>query len=441
MDRLNIMLEKYIEPFMEKVDENAVMSALKAGSMATTPFLIFGGFIMIILNFPGLSQIAPDVSIWLNDALSPLIDCTFGFTGIIMLVGISTTYAKELEIHGIYATITAILCFMIVTPFQVTQDVSVNGVLQTITLHNVLSTQVFGFRSMISAIIVALISVKIFAIFYHHNIIIHMPKSIPELVGSAFTTILPSSFALLLFLIFRLLLEQTPFVSLTDCIYSLCITPLLGIGNNIFSFIGITQIIANLLWFFGIHGTNVVEAVWGPVQQTMSVANLEAFRAGVELPYIATSTFRSVYGITNVYVIMLSMLLVMRSKRMKKVAKISMIPAFFCISEPMMFGLPIFMNPVLLFPFLVCSSVQFGLAYLLCAIHIAPIPVIPTPWTTPIFINVLISTNWNFMGVVTQVILLLVGVMIWYPFMKMLDRRYQKEECDMQKQLDEETIE
>lgn len=436
MNRLNIMLEKYIEPFMEKVDENPVMSALKAGSMATTPFLVFGGFIMIILNFPGLMQVAPDLSLWLNDALSPLIDCTFGFTGIIMLVGISTTYAKELEIHGIYATITAILCFMIVTPFQVEQEVVVEGITQMITFDNVMSTQVFGFRSMITAILVALISVKIFAIFYHHNIIIHMPKSIPELVGSAFTTILPSSFAMLLFLVFRLFLQLTPFTSLTDCIYSLCITPLLGIGNNILSFIGITQIIANLLWFFGIHGTNVVEAVWGPVQQTMSVANLEAFRAGQDLPYITTSTFRSVYGITNVYVIMLSMLLVMRSKRMKKVAKMSMIPAIFCISEPMMFGLPIFMNPILLFPFLICSSVQFGIAYFLCALHIAPIPVIPTPWTTPIFIDALISTNWNIMGVITQVILLLVGVIIWYPFMSILDRRYLKEETEVQQQLE-----
>lgn len=430
MAKIEQYLENYIEPFMEKVDENKVMSALKAGSMATTPFLILGGLVMIIINFPGLENIYPDAHAWLNEILSPLVDCTFGLSGLIMLVGIAVAYAKELEVHTVYATITALLCLMLVTPFRVSQTVIVEGVSHNITLNGILSVQAFGFRSMITAIIISIISVRLFAFVYHKDLVLKMPKSVPPMVFHAFTTIIPASLALLLFLIVRIILNATPFDSLTDCIYSIVITPLLGIGNNIFSFIGVTQILANILWFFGIHGTNVVQAIWGPILQTMGIANLEALRLGNDFPYIISDAFHNGYGITNVYVILITMMLVMKSKRMKKVAKMSMVPAIFCVSEPMMFGLPIFMNPILLFPFFVCSSLQFIIAYILCFIGFAPIPVIPTPWTTPIFINILIATNWNIMGVITQIILLLVGVIVWYPFLRALDHRYMKEEIE-----------
>lgn len=438
MDRITELLNTYIEPIMERVDENPIMNALKAGSIATMPFLLFGGMAMIVLEFPGIQIYAPALHSWLNTNFSPIVDCTFGFTGLILLIGIAVAYAKELEIHSVHAAITSLLCFMIVTPFQATSEVSLEGASQIFTMQDVIPLQVFGFRSMITAIIVSLLAVRIFAFTARRNQMFALPDSVPPMVLEAFTSIIPASVAMLLFLGIRILLGLTPYLSLTDCIYAIVITPLLGIGNHIVSFLGVTQLFANFLWFFGIHGTNVVMAVWGPVLQTMGVANLEAFRAGAPLPYITSEAFRAVYGITNVYVIAITMLLAMKSKRLRKVAKMSVIPAVFCVSEPMMFGLPIFMNPILLFPFLVCSSVQFGLAYLLCRVGIAPVPVIPTPWTTPIFINALIATNWNFMGVITQLLLLAVGIPIWYPFMKMMDRRFllQEQEAESKPSID-----
>ena len=428
MDRITAMLEKYIEPVMTKINSYKLINALKNGTMFMTPYLIFGGIILVITNFPGLDKISPEISTWLNTNLSQLSNCTIGFMGLIMIIGMASAYSEELKINQIYGTITALLSYLVVTVFSSTQEILIDGVSQTATMSNVIPLDAFGSRSMITGIIVALISVRIFAWVIEKDIVIKMPENVPPMVSNAFTSVLPAAASILFFGVVRIVFAYTPFGSLTECIYTLITTPLMGIGNNIISFLLITQIFANLLWFFGIHGTNVVNSVWAPVLTTMGVANLEAFQAGKDLPYIISNSFNSVYGITNVYVIIIAMLIVMKSKRMKSVAKVSTVPAVFCISEPMVFGLPIFMNPILFIPYLLCSSIQFAIAYFLCYIGFAPVPVIPTPWTCPAFINVLLATNWNFMGVITQLILIVVGVLIWLPFMKVLDRSFLKEE-------------
>lgn len=428
MKKFTDFIEQFIDPLMQKLNQYKIITALKNGTMFMTPFLILGGLAMVVIFFPGLDQVAPEVATWLSTNLGQLTDCTIGFMGLVMLVGVASAYSKEQEINQIYGVLTAILSFMIVTIFSSTQEIMINDVPTTVTLNGVIPTGTFGSRSMITGIIVALVSVKIFSVIFHKNIVIKMPDSVPPMVTNAFVSVFPASGALIFFIILRIIFAATPYGSLTECIYTVITTPLLGIGNNIFSFILITQILANILWFFGIHGTNVVNAVWGPILSTMGVANLEAFRAGADVPYIISDAFNTVYGICNVYVIVIAVWLAMRSRRMKSVAKVASVPAMFCISEPMVFGLPIFMNPILMIPYIFCSSVQFAIAYVLCVIGFAPIPVIPTPWTCPAFINVLLATNWNFMGVLTQVILIVVGVLIWLPFMKLLDKSFLKDE-------------
>lgn len=428
MEKFTRWIEQFIDPLMQRLNQYKIITALKNGTMFMTPFLILGGLTLVVICFPGLDKAAPELALWLGMNLGQLSDCTIGFMGFVMLIGVASAYAKEQEINQIYGVITAILCFMIVTIFSATQAVMIDGVATQVTMNGVIATGAFGSRSMITGIIVALTSIKIFAVVFHKNIIIKMPDSVPPMVSNAFTSVFPASAALIVFVIIRIIFLSTPYGSLTECIYAVITTPLLGIGNNIFSFILITQIFANVLWYFGIHGTNVVMAVWGPILATMGVANLEAFRAGDPLPYIISDSFNGVYGICNVYVIIIAVWLVMRSKRMKSVAKVASVPALFCISEPMVFGLPIFMNPILMIPYLICSSVQFTLAYVLCVVGFAPVPVIPTPWTCPAFINILLATNWNFMGVVTQLILIVVGVLIWLPFMKVLDRSFLHDE-------------
>lgn len=432
MEKITALLEKYIEPLMTKLNSYKLINALKSGTMFMTPYLIIGGIILVITNFPGLENINPELADWLGTNLGQLSSCTISFMGLIMIIGVASAYSKELEINEIYGTITALLSYLVITMFTSTQEVVVDGVTQTVTMGNVIPTDAFGSQSMITGIIVALISVKIFAVVYHKNLVIKMPDSVPQMVSDSFTSLFPAAASIVFFGIVRLIFSYTPYETLTNCIYTVLTVPLLGIGNNIISFLLVTQIFANILWFFGIHGTNVVNSVWAPILTTMGVANLEAFQAGKELPYIISNTFNSVYGITNVYVILIAMLIVMKSNRMKSVAKVATVPAVFCISEPMVFGLPIFMNPILFIPYLLCSSVQFAIAYVLCAIGFAPIPVISVPWTCPAFINVLLATNWDFMGVVTQLILIVVGVLIWLPFMKVLDNSYLKDEQNEQ---------
>ena len=425
MNKITYILEEYIEPTMERVEENQILISIRSGSIYATPFIILGSLITLLVNFPGISIFFPDVSQWMQNYLTPLLDCTYGVSALVMMIGVVSIYAKEKEVDRIFATITAILAYVILTiyPGSSEANTQMSGIVEMVNTSYYISLDVFGFKAIILAIMTSLVSVKIFSLFYKSN------KNQSNLYGKIFTfdiykVILPISMTLIFFVLLKEICISITSQSVIDFVYSMITTPMLVIGKNIFSFIFVTQICANFLWFFGIHGTNVVNAVWDPILQTLSMSNLIAFQSGQDIPSIISSTFQNVYGITNVYCILIALILVARSKRLKKTYKMSLVPALFCISEPMLFGIPIFINPVLFVPYILCSSIQFIVAYILCYIGFAPVPILPVPWTTPIFINVLISSEWNFYGVLTQIILLIIGVIIWYPFLKILDRRY-----------------
>lgn len=431
MDKITKLLENKIEPFMERVDENKVMIALKSGFVFTTPFIMIGSLVAVVINFPWLNVIAPDIYDWLSINATFIYDCTYGVISLLMLIGISSSYAKEYNLNITYSVITSILSFMVLLSSD-GNYININGITRQTNAQNIISLSLFDFNSLIFAVLTALFSIRLFVFFSHHNPTFKKLKKNVSLQYETFRVIYPTFLTLIVSLIIRNIFLSTHYLTLNNFIYEIITKPLVGIGNNIVSFVLITQVFANVLWFFGIHGTNVVNAVWDPILETMSIANISAFESGQAIPYIISGIFRNVYGITNVYVILIALIIVGKSKRLKKITKMSAIPAIFCISEPMVYGIPIFLNPILFIPYVICSSIQFLVAYFLCYIGFAPIPVISVPWTTPIFLNVLVSTNWDFRGVITQITLIIVGLFIWIPFIKILDKRYIKEESKIE---------
>ncbi len=209
--------------------------------------------------------------------------------------------------------------------------------------------------------------------------------------------------------------------------YQVFTQPLLALGDSIWA-IAIFILIQQLLWFFGIHGGNVVGVVWRPILLTMMAANLDAYNAGHALPYIVSLTFWEVYsGVFN-FAIPLTLIFGCKSERAKSMGKFSWIPSIFLVHEPFMYGLPVVMNVYLFIPFIFVYLLQFFLVYGLAVLHIAPIPVVPVPWTTPIILSGFISTNFNIMGSLIQILLIVVGFFGYLPFVKAMDKQFLKEE-------------
>lgn len=423
MEKLENGLNKYLMPLADKINRNKVMTAIKEGMMSSLPVTLIASVALILSNFPFLSDFAPSVDAILKKIFSPISPITLGLLAIYVIIGTARSYSKQKNIDPLYGIMCALASFLLVTPFTAVTDVIVNGeTIKGAIVNGLIPTNVLGASGVFPALLVTFISISVLAYLHHKDFTIKMPDSVPENVAKPFLSIIPFGCAILVALAIRLIFEVTPFGTLQNCVDTIITKPFLSFGNNIWVFLFIL-IVAQVLWFFGIHGTNLVlNTVWQPIAMVAMAANLEAFNAGEPLPYVLTAAFTCFTGQAKLSEIV-ALCVVGKSKQSKAIGKLSLVPALFNIHEPFVFGLPVIMNTTLMLPWIFVEALQAGLAYLL-VILTGAIPIFQAPWTCPPIIQQLIATNFNPWSVVITIATFVLGFVIWVPFMKLLDKQY-----------------
>ena len=416
-------LNKYLMPLADKINRNKVMTAIKEGMMSSLPVTLIASVALILSNFPFLSDFAPSVDAILKKIFAPISPVTLGLLAIYVIVGTARSYSKQKDIDPLYGIMCALASFLLVTPFTAVSDVVVNGeTIKGAIVNGLIPTNVLGASGVFPALLITFISISVLAYLHNKDFTIKMPDSVPENVAKPFLSIIPFGGAILVALAIRLIFEMTSFGTLQNCVDTIITKPFLSFGNNIWVFLFIL-IVAQVLWFFGIHGTNLVlNTVWQPIAMVAMAANLEAFNAGEPLPYVLTAAFTCFTGQAKLSEIV-ALCVVGKSKQSKAIGKLSLVPALFNIHEPFVFGLPVIMNTTLMLPWIFVEALQAGLAYLL-VILTGAIPIFQAPWTCPPIIQQLIATNFNPWSVVITIATFALGFVIWIPFMKLLDKQY-----------------
>ena len=423
MEKLENGLNKYLMPLADKINRNKVMTAIKEGMMSSLPVTLIASVALILSNFPFLSDFAPSVDAILKKIFAPISPVTLGLLAIYVIVGTARSYSKQKDIDPLYGIMCALASFLLVTPFTAVSDVVVNGeTIKGAIVNGLIPTNVLGASGVFPALLITFISISVLAYLHNKDFTIKMPDSVPENVAKPFLSIIPFGGAILVALAIRLIFEMTSFGTLQNCVDTIITKPFLSFGNNIWVFLFIL-IVAQVLWFFGIHGTNLVlNTVWQPIAMVAMAANLEAFNAGEPLPYVLTAAFTCFTGQAKLSEIV-ALCVVGKSKQSKAIGKLSLVPALFNIHEPFVFGLPVIMNTTLMLPWIFVEALQAGLAYLLVNLTGA-IPIFQAPWTCPPIIQQLIATNFNPWSVVITIATFVLGFVIWIPFMKLLDKQY-----------------
>ncbi|MGG7149090.1 PTS sugar transporter subunit IIC [Clostridium neonatale] len=432
MEKLEGILNKYLMPVADNLNKNKIMTAIKDGMMCSLPVTLIASVALILSNFPFLSNYAPGVDAVLKKIFSPINPVTLGLLAIYIIIGTARSYSKNKNIDPMYGIMCALASFLLVTPFSTVTDVIVDGeVIKNATVSNIIPTNVLGASGVFPALIITFISISVLAYLEHKKFTIKMPDSVPDNIAKPFLAIIPIGGAILVALAIRLVFEITPFGTLQNCIDTVITKPFLSLGNNIWVFLFII-FVCQVLWFFGIHGTNLVlNTVWQPIALVAMAANLEAFSAGEPLPYVLTAAFTCFTGQAKLSeIVALSVL--GKSKQAKAISKLSLVPALFNIHEPFVFGLPVIMNTTLVIPWMIVESLQAGLAYFLVVLTGA-VPIFQAPWTCPPIIQQLIATNFNPWSVVITIATFALGFVLWVPFIKLLDKQYLENE----KQLEE----
>lgn len=398
---------KNLDGVMIKFQNNIYIRAISQGMMGIMPVSLIGGICGILGAMP-----FPDV---LKNGLNLMALMTASVISLYVVASVSGALAKIKEQDTVSTIILSILMFLLVTPF--TKDDK--GVLA-------LSTGCLGNKGMFLAIIVGLLAPQIYYFFLQGKLFkIKFPDSVPETIKQMFNSIIPYLVTVLIFVGINLSFSQTSFGNIHDLVYSLLQAPLANLGNSIWSVYALV-LLAELFWFFGIHGSMVTNVFLTALFSTQATANLEALASGQPIPYIISTSFIGAFKGPRALALAIVLLFFCKSRHFKSVGKLSIIPSFFSISEPMKFGIPMVMNPYLLIPMSLAPVVSIAIAYGATLIgFMNPVSANVVQIIPPVISGVM-AAGWQ--GAVVQIIQLVAVIALYLPFVKRIDTiEYNKE--------------
>lgn len=440
-------LEKWLMPLAEAIGRNKYLMSIRDGFLVSTPLLIAGSFFLLIANFP-----IPAWTDWLSSVIvnettgqslahfiSKPAGATFDIMAIFAIVGIAYSFAGHMKTNKIFGAATALMSWFLIMPFAVSKEIEIEGAKHLVTLTNGIPLGWVGAKGIFVGIFCAFAAVHIYAWVERKGWVIKMPKGVPPTVEQSFAALIPATFVMTVF--FGLYLGFGFFdTNVFDVIFTFLQTPLLNIGDTVGAMI-IAYIFLHLFWFFGVNGGSVVGAVFNPILQTLSLENIDYFTKGIGEGHIICQQFQDLFatfgGCGSTLSLVIAMLFFCKSKRITELGKLSLVPGIFGINEPIVFGLPIVLNPTMLIPFVLVPTLNIIISYAAMAAGLVPIcSGIHIPWTTPVIISGLLATNW--VGAVLQGLLLVMGIFIYMPFIKMMDKQYLAEEAAMSDEAEED---
>lgn len=410
----NRLLNK-ISQFTAKLTQLKWIQGISRGGMQVMPFIMVGSFASLFagLQFESYQSFLADTG--LSNALQWVTNCTTNIMGVLFVYFIAKSYAEILNLKEKNIGIISIAVYLILCP-------SVSA--ETGTL---LSFDYLGSKGVIMGIVLAIVVVKIYQFILSKNIKIKLPEGTPEYVSDSFGAIIPFAVLAIFALVIRVIFAYTPYNTIFESFYALLQIPLNAIvGENIFSQL-VLNIIAQSLWVFGIHGSSIIDTLRGPIMFGLDGVQQAAYAANLALPNIMGMAFSYMYYTAIMYpAVAIAVCLFAKSKRMKMVGKMALPASFFGISEPLVFGLPIVFNPILAIPFIFIPSIIMGLAYLITSLGLVSAPIGVQVFNIPLVINGILNGSWTI--AVLQIVLLILSVVMWMPFIKYADRKALAEE-------------
>lgn len=397
---------------MGKFSQNPVILAISNGMVRILPVTMVGSICAILSNLgiPAFQNFIDNLGI--TSVLKIGTTMTTNLISVYVLLALSYEMARNLKIEKITAVLLSAMSFFILTPlgkFEVGE--------KKISAFDI---TYLGSKGMFVAMIIALAIPGIYAFLTEKNITIKLPDSVPPSVANSFSALIPAIIIGAISLILSGVFSSTEFANIHDFIYTILQAPLENLGGSIWALLFL-MFISEVLWFFGIHGSLVTSAILYTLYQPLEIQNLAAFSEGEALPNILTMTFINTMKGPRHFALALLLLLICRSQHLKAVGKIAIVPGFFGISEPMKFGIPMVLNPVLFIPMTLAPVISIAIAYGATVLNLIPrANGVTFPWNIP-FISGLITGDWR-TGVV-QIIQVVVVMALYYPFIKFLDKQ------------------
>lgn len=439
-DFMNALEEKFMGPLGNFSQTKFVRAIMNTG-MATIPFTIVGSMFLVLnvlpMTFPALEGFFNATFFRFSDLYMLANKATMGILALFFVIILGYEYTKtyiqdeKLNLDPLNGALLSVMAFFMSIPQIVFED-------GYMTLVNVMddSSQVIngldigadgitrlGTIGIFSGIIMAIVAVEIYRISVQKNWTIKMPEAVPQGVSKAFTALIPAFLVALVIIILQGIL-----VALGTDIFQLVAIPFGFVTKIANSWAGLMLVVFLLhaLWIVGIHGGTIITSLVAPI----TLANMQTNVEGAVIPFAGDiwNVFIHSGGSGATLGLTIWMAFRAKSEQLGALGKVSIVPGVFNINEPVIFGMPILYNPIMAIPFIIAPMVTATISYVTINIGLVDPIIAQNPWPAPVGLGAFIATAGDWKSIVLAVFNVLVAFAIYYPFLKMYDKRLVDEE-------------
>jgi len=417
-------IENKIAPIAGAFASQRHVSAIRDGFIGAMPFMIVGSF-LLVFAFPPFS---PDTTFafgqwWLSlskeyfDQIMTPFNMTMGIMSCYISVGIAYNLAQHYKLDALPTGLLSLMTFlMIAAPIE----------------DGKLSASFLGGTGIFTTIIVAIYVTELTRFLKVRNIGIKLPEQVPQKIRESFDLLIPALIVIFTIYPLNLFIQGQLDMILPQAIMEL-FKPLISASDSLPAIL-LAVFVAHALWFAGIHGAAIVGGIMAPFWLVNLGLNQDALAAGVDLPATFIEPFWSFFitlggsGATFALV-----LLYLRSKsvHLKAIGKLCIVPSIFNINEPVIFGSPIVMNPILFIPFVGAPMINAIIAFIAVKTDMIGQVISLVPWTAPAPIGAAWGAGWQMSNGLLVIGLIVLDLFIYYPFFKIYEKQLLKEEIEV----------
>lgn len=414
MGSIIAFLEEHFVPIAGRIGSQRHLVAVRDGFVAIMPLILVGALAVLINSFPipayqeFMTNLFGDT--WRSFG-GNLWNGTFAVMALLVTFSTSYNLAKSYNADGLAAGL-----------------VSFGSLIMLYSASDKDWAIPFGFlgaQGLFVALFVALVATEIFVrLAGNPKLIVNMPEGVPPAVAKSFAALIPSIIVLAVFCIIKVLTVAMGIPNIHEAIFIAIQKPISGLADHPGSAM-LVAFLVHILWFFGLHGTNILGPLLNAVYLPAINDNIAALQANLPIPHIVTMPFFDAFvwmgGAGCTFGLVIALFIAGKRKSNRSIAQLSAAPVAFNINEPMMFGMPIVLNPIYLIPFVLTPLILTLTTYAAISSGIVPRTIAMMPWTTPPVIGGFLVTG-SVMGALLALVNLVIAVVIYIPFIVMGER-------------------
>ena len=421
MNKLIELIEKR-KPFFEKISRNIYLRAIRDGFIAGMPVILFSSIFILIAYVPNAWGFywSKDIETFLMTPYSYSMGILAFFVGGTTAKALTDSMNRDLPATNQINFLSTMLASMVGFLLMAAEPAKEGGFL----------TAFMGTKGLLTAFIAAFVTVNVYKVCVKNNVTIRMPEEVPPNISQVFKDLIPFTVSVVLLYGLELIVKATLDVTVAESIGTL-IAPLFSAADG---YLGITLIFGAyaFFWFVGIHGPSIVEPAIAAITYANIDTNLHLIQAGQHADKVITSgtqMFIVTMGGTGATLIVPFLFMwICKSERNRAIGRASVVPTFFGVNEPILFGAPIVLNPIFFIPFIFAPIANVWIfKFFVDTLNMNSFST-NLPWVTPGPLGIVLGTNFQVLSFILAGLLIVVDTIIYYPFVKVYDEQILEEE-------------